>query len=585
MYFVRYCLSAGLLTLMLFSTALGPARVASAAGVVGDGTPGSCTEAALTTALAGGGAVSFNCGGPKTILILSAKTIAQDTTISGGNAITLTGGLATRLFNVNSGATLVLRDIALDSAFSNGSDGGAISNNGTLYLEHSVIQFSQTDINHSGGAIFSSGPVFISDSTLKNNTGGSGGAIFANFGNAKVTVSNSTFTNNQAVNTTFGYGGAIWVGSLAELTFTDGTLSANSAQTGGALYISPNGSATLVGSSDNPVSITSNSSKFDGGAIYSEAGTLNIAHANVIGNKTPTSTIGIGYGGAIASLGTMTLSDGYLALNEGRFGGAVFVGGSLAAAQATIDHTIFSQNTAGSLGGGLYTNVETTTITVSDSVFNRNTAATGGGIGRFAAKLRVNNSSITQNTATSGAGLWVSSGPAPSVGGYVEVHDTTISTNTASSGQGGGVYNSGLLNLQSTTIKDNTNGIFNFGNGEVMRIVNSVLQNPNSLNCDGDGTLPSSAGGNFSTDNSCAFTALKDQQGVGLDPKLGPLTVDTFNITFYHMPQAGSPLINAATPECSPQDQRHALRSGTCDIGAVEFGGLLPRIYAPLIMR
>ena len=61
--------------------------------------------------------------------------------------------------------------------------------------------------------------------------------------------------------------------------------------------------------------------------------------------------------------------------------------------------------------------------------------------------------------------------------------------------------------------------------------------------------------------------------------------MDTFNITFYHMPQAGSPLINAATAECSPQDQRHALRSGACDIGAVEFGGLLPRLYMPLIMR
>ena len=47
-----------------------------ASGVVGNGTPSSCTEAALNTALAGGGSVTFNCGGPKTILLLKAKTIA-----------------------------------------------------------------------------------------------------------------------------------------------------------------------------------------------------------------------------------------------------------------------------------------------------------------------------------------------------------------------------------------------------------------------------------------------------------------------------------------------------------------------------
>jgi hypothetical protein len=35
---------------------------ARAAGVVGDGTPGSCTTAALTAALSGGGLVTFDCG-------------------------------------------------------------------------------------------------------------------------------------------------------------------------------------------------------------------------------------------------------------------------------------------------------------------------------------------------------------------------------------------------------------------------------------------------------------------------------------------------------------------------------------------
>ncbi len=382
-----------------------------------------------------------------------------------------------------------------------------------------MIQFSKTDVNHSGGAIFSTGPVFISNSTLKNNASGSGGAIFANFGSAKVTMDESTFSGNQALNTTTGYGGAIWVGEQAELTFIGGQLSTNTGHTGGAIFLSPGAVATLR-AGDDPVSIVSNSAQFDGGAIYNAGGTLTIHRANLINNKAPKDTIAVGYGGAIASLGSMTLSDGYFSLNEGRFGGAVFVGGTIGA-DATIDHTVFSQNTAGQLGGGLYTNVQTTTITVSNSVFDRNIATTGGGVARFSAGLRLLNSSITNNTAAQGGGLYASSGPQASVGGYVEVHDSTLSTNTATSGQGGGLYNQGLLNLQSVTIKDNSNGIFNFGNGEVTRITDSVLQNPGSLNCDGDGTVPTSVCGNFSTDNSCPFAAIKDQQGPGLDRSSG----------------------------------------------------------------
>ncbi len=216
---------------------------------------------------------------------------------------------------------------------------------------------------------------------------------------------------------------------------------------------------------------------------------------------------------------------------------------------------------------------------MTDSSFTANSANAGGGLGRFNAQLRISNSSITQNTASvGGGGLHVDGGPQPGLGGCVEVHDTTLSGNTSTSGQGGGVYNHDQLNLVNVTIKDNTNGLFNSGS---TRLQNTVLQNPGSLNCDG---APSSSGYNFSTDNSCNFTFPNDHQGIGLDPKLGPLTVDSFNITFYHMPQAGSPLINAALG-CSPRDQRHVLRPDACDSGAVEYGGLLPRVYVPWMVK
>src|SRR5438309_10100439 len=72
--------------------------VAQAGGVVGP----PCDEAAFTAALGGGGSVTFNCGTSKDILIVHVNSITRTTTIDGGAHITLTGGLATRLFNVSS---------------------------------------------------------------------------------------------------------------------------------------------------------------------------------------------------------------------------------------------------------------------------------------------------------------------------------------------------------------------------------------------------------------------------------------------------------------------------------------------------
>src|SRR5205814_5794580 len=153
-------------------------HTAQAGGVVGP----PCDEGALRTALGGGGLVIFNCGPAKQIYLLNPLVITQSTVVDGGGAaISLNGSNGTRLFYVSGGVTLTLRNVMLTNAYSGANDGGAISNDGTLYLENSHIQFSSTDSSHSGGAIFSTGPLFISNSTLKGNRGGSAGAMFINF--------------------------------------------------------------------------------------------------------------------------------------------------------------------------------------------------------------------------------------------------------------------------------------------------------------------------------------------------------------------------------------------------------------------
>jgi hypothetical protein len=127
-----------------------------AAKVVGNGTPSSCTDAALNAALAGGGLVTFNCGGPATIDISTGtgtKTIAADTCIDGGGGITISGEhrLLT-IFSVNPGVNFTVKNltIAKNLGFGDCGDGlpcrksAAVANSfGTL----TVINSTFTDID------------------------------------------------------------------------------------------------------------------------------------------------------------------------------------------------------------------------------------------------------------------------------------------------------------------------------------------------------------------------------------------------------------------------------------------------------
>ncbi len=560
-----------------------------AAGVVGTGTPASCTQAALTTALTGGGTVTFNCGGAVTpILVTSQIPITQNTVIEGGSLIKLTGGLATRLFDVT--ASLTLNDIILDSFYSEGSgggNGGAIRSTGTVILDNVTIQFSLTKL--CGGAIFSDGTLIISNSTFDKNTGRDGGAICTGVPTNRLQVTNSGFTNNQVIDPVFALasGGAIIVtGPIAEATIIDSFFLGNSANYGGGLSVGAGGTATLSTQDPaSPVTFLGNSATYEGGAIFN-AGTVAISGAGLNANTVTQNNIGYGYGGAIANRGALTLIDSQITVNKGRFGGGLFVGIG-PSALADVRRTIFSQNEASEFGGGLCTgNAPSNTgaiVTVTDSVFRNNTAVvSGGGMYRFKARLTISNSSFTDNQATGivGIGGGLFSGSSFPDLTPVNATSVTFSGNKAGSGQGGGIYTSGNSTLKNLTIKDNTNGLFNAGNVVSTRLGNSVLDNPGYLNCDGGGIPVVSDGNNLSTDNSCAVEIK------ATPAQLGPREINTngVNQTRFHLPLAGSPLINAAVG-CPTLDQRGAVRPDACDIGAVEFGGLVWNTFLPLIKK
>jgi hypothetical protein len=586
---LAFVLGLGLAALAL--TAANRAAAAPAAGVVGDGTPASCTAANLSSALAGGGLVTFDCGSdPLTITVLSLQTIAQPTTIDGGHLITLYGAWATRLFEVNNGASLTLESLILSHGDSEASDGGAISNHGTLNLYNSTIRYSFTDNNHSGGAIFSDGPVNIVNSDLTKNVAGSAGALFANFGQAEVHITNSRFIDNYASNLTTGYGGAIWVGEQAQLTFSTGEISENEGRFGGGLYQSPGSVVTLLGGAGpDQLNIEGNHAGHSGGGVYNDGGQLSLLGARVLHNTVVDVTPNLGYGGGVASYGPLTITNGYFLENAGRIGGGLYISSTAATLVAKVDQSKLRRNVASLWGGGLFAEGASTLLEVYDTGFEfNNGGALGGGLGRLNANVFVHRSSFRANQADLGGGLANASFPLNNSAGVLLLRDSTVTSNMANSGQGGGLWSFGSLTMMNVTVAGNANGLFLSTGAAQPAVGNTVIHNPGALNCAGAGGAPNSLGGNFASDTTCDFTEVTDQQGNGLDPMLGAVTQALLsNHTDFHPLLAGSPLINRglAGVACATLDQIQALRPDTCDIGAVEFNGLLPRLFLPLALR
>src|SRR5512134_3170195 len=73
------------------------------------GTVTTCNEASLLAALSGGGNVTFACSG--TITLASTYTVSASTVIDGsGQSVTISGGTTVRVFIVNPGVSLTLRN-------------------------------------------------------------------------------------------------------------------------------------------------------------------------------------------------------------------------------------------------------------------------------------------------------------------------------------------------------------------------------------------------------------------------------------------------------------------------------------------
>ncbi|MBU1241111.1 hypothetical protein KJ865_15460, partial [Myxococcota bacterium] len=203
--------------------------------VIGDGTPESCTSAAVVAAVAQGGIITFNCG-PDPVVITMEETAkifndkGPEIVIDGGNMVTLNGGGERRILYMNTcdqdlvwttshcqdqdHPRLTVQNLTFINGNATGMDpdgGGAIFVRGgrfkVINSRFYVNTCDETGPDVGGGAIrvlsqYNGLPAYVVNSTFggREDLGNycSNGAGLSSIG-VSYTVINSLFTHNRAI--------------------------------------------------------------------------------------------------------------------------------------------------------------------------------------------------------------------------------------------------------------------------------------------------------------------------------------------------------------------------------------------------
>ena len=365
--------------------------------VIGDGTPASCTEAALRDAVDAGGTITFDCGPEEHVIAIGEPLRlvlgGPDVSVDGGGLIVLDGGGDGRLFAVDSSfergePTLTVQGLTLRNGrarMSDGTDGptrggGALwSLGGTLVAIDCVFDGNETPVDGAdiaGGAIYNvgEGATYVVRSVFSNNRGASGGAL-GNLLN-DFFVLDSVMVGNAAtgLGTGGGNGGAIYSdGVEQEAVICGSELRGNDARVlgGGMFRVSntPTGTQlitrTLV--ADN---VVENRDLSDAGGLYLQGMEVTLVDSAIVRNQAPGSGgLFLGPGGtrvdflnvmiadneALGSLGGGLSVDpsvtGRLRFvtvaNNGARNPASFAGGLFGGGELTLEAVVFADNEAG----------------------------------------------------------------------------------------------------------------------------------------------------------------------------------------------------------------------------------------------
>jgi hypothetical protein len=303
---------------------LAPVAPAGQVETVGDGTPGSCTEQALHDAVAvvngvsGGGTVRFDCGGEHTIPLTKSVFVATTMILDGGGTITLSGGGAVRVIELELGPRLdfviqrlTIRDGFVPAGSTNESGAGLLHPwFGTLAAIDVTFdnnRSASTDHDVGGGALYAGGltRAVLSGCTFTNNSGSTGGGVLSRSTN--LTVSDTVFFNNSATtygDGQYGNGGGLyidrmWLDAPTDFVLCGSVFKSNHAQVHGSALFSYNleGSGATIDRCTFADNDMAGSPGGGTGSVYHEGVPLRLANSTFSGNVTGAHAGGLFLGG------------------------------------------------------------------------------------------------------------------------------------------------------------------------------------------------------------------------------------------------------------------------------------------------
>ena len=331
------------------------------------------------------------------------------------------------------------------------------------------------------------------NTVINNNTAKSGGGVYTKGG--KVTINKSTITENKAT----GNGGGICAEDNSTVTVVGGEISSNEAAgtnrttSGGGGIFANKGSTVKL----NDTTVSENKVTGDygsGGGVRVDGGKLTVDNAKILDNATNNNGGGISVKDSELSV-TDSQITGNNAWNKVTVGERIFVNGNgggieiIGSDSDTKEHTItntqITQNTTGLRGGGVY--AEKASLTITKSTLDGNKAldtvgpqasSEGGGLSvRGGTNITLDSTTVTNNSAKDGGGIWVRSDVDTSVS---IKNGTTISNNQSVYGGGGVMIRQELGKKINVTIEDakiETNAAENGGGIYLLNQVDLQLKN------------------------------------------------------------------------------------------------------------
>ncbi len=278
--------------------------------------------------------------------------------------------------------------------------------------------------------------------TVTNGRASDGAGLFFGAG-ANVTLESSTVSNNVAFDATrAGVGGGIY-GSSGTLTLTNSTIQSNHAS----------GWYDTDRSTEGGV----------GGGVFCESSTVTLHNTTVSANSAGSASYN--YAGEGGTGGGLCILDGSLTITES----SILSNGAYAASDQYLD-------AFGGRGGGIYCSNSALQVESSEimgNVAGAGSGAAGGGVAAIGGTSELVHCLVELNASRVGGGLSFA-------GGTQTITNSTISRNQALAGyyqvwsaRGGGIANSGTLELRSSVLADNEGTTENLGRIDGGAIYNS----------------------------------------------------------------------------------------------------------------